>query len=56
MSAEHYGDPIVISRVEAFVVRLDADGRTTRAPAVYRTIFDRGTLYADVVETVFVRV
>lgn len=56
MSAEHHGDPIVISRVEAFVVRLDADGHTTRAPAVYRTIFDRGTLYADVVETVFVRV
>ncbi len=50
------GTPLVISRVETFVLRLDADGHPTSARPMYRTIFDRGTLYADLTETVLVRV
>lgn len=49
------GDRLAISRVETFVVRLDATGAPTSARPRYYTVFDRGTLYADLVETVFVR-
>lgn len=47
---------IVVARVETFVLRLDDAGRPTQKPPTYRTIFGRGTLYADLVETVLVRI
>lgn len=48
--------PIVIGRIETFLVRVDSDGALTKNPAVLRTVFARGTLYSDVVETLLVRI
>lgn len=50
------GAPITIERVETFLVRLTSAGEPTRREPTLRTIFDRGTLYSDLVETLLVRV
>lgn len=41
--------------LETFVLRLDPEGVPVQAAPAYRTIFERGTLYSDLVETVLVR-
>lgn len=58
MSEHHERSPdrLLISRVETFLLRLDGQGRPTSAEPRYRTLFDRGTLYSDLTETVLVRI
>ncbi|WP_374975041.1 mandelate racemase/muconate lactonizing enzyme family protein [Microbacterium trichothecenolyticum] len=50
------GVPIIVDRVETFLIRLTSDGEPTRREPTLRTIFGRGTLYSDLVETLLVRI
>jgi galactonate dehydratase len=49
-------DEIAIARIETFALRLDGDGLPDASAPRYRTVFERGTLYSDHVETVLVRI